>query len=88
VSPIDDAALKQWTAYTEARDRMLARTSSSFSPWIIVRADDKRAARLNVIRDVISRLACPETEKHLAVPDRNIVFPYDKARAKAALLAI
>jgi hypothetical protein len=51
----------------------------------VVRADDKKAARLNVIRDLISRLACPETDKHLASPDRSIVFPYDKGRADRLL---
>ena len=61
---------------------MFARTSSPLSPWIVVRADDKRTARLNVIRDVIARLTCPETNKHLAVPDLNVVFPYDEAPTK------
>jgi len=86
-SPIDEVALKHWEQYTEARDRMFARTSSPLSPWIVVRADDKRTARLNVIRDVIARLACPETSKHLAVADLNVVFPYDEAHVKAGLLA-
>ena len=86
-SPIDEVAIKHWEQYTEARDQMFARTSSPLSPWIVVRADDKRATRLNVIRDLISRLACPETNKHLAVPDLNVVFPYDEAHAKAGLLA-
>ena len=80
-SPIDAVAVKHWKHYTDARDRMLETTSSPESPWIVVRADDKRAARLNVIRDLISRLACPETDKHLASPDRNIVFPYHAKRA-------
>ena len=79
-SPIDAVAVKHWKHYTDARDRMLETTSSPESPWIVVRADDKRAARLNVIRDLISRLACPETDKHLASPDRNIVFPYHAKR--------
>ena len=86
-SPIDMVALKRFDAYTEARDRMLTRTSSPLSPWIIVRADDKHSTHLNVIRDLLSRLACPETEKHLAMPDPNVVFPYDEAHAKAGLLA-
>ena len=86
-SPIDEVAIKHWEQYTEARDQMFARTSSPLSPWIVVRADDKRATRLNVIRDLIARLACPETNKHLAVPDLNVVFPYDEAHAKAGLLA-
>ena len=86
-SAIDEAAIKHFEDYTEARDRMLAKTSSSLSPWIVVRADDKRVARLNVIRDLIARLACPETDRHLATPDLNVVFPYDEAHAKAGLLA-
>lgn len=86
-SPIDAVAVKHWDAYTEARDQMLARTSSPLSPWIVVRADDKHPAQLNVIRDLLSRLACPRTDKHLAVPDLNIVFPYDEAHARAGLLA-
>lgn len=86
-SPIDKVALKHWDAYTEARDLMLARTSSPLSPWIVARADDKHLAHLNLIRDLLARLACPKTDKHLAVPDLNIVFPYDEAHAKAGLLA-
>ena len=86
-SPVDEVALKHFNSYTEARDRMLVRTSSPLSPWIVVRADDKRVARLNVIRDLIARLACPETDKHVAIPDLSVVFPYDEAHAKAGLLA-
>ena len=86
-SPIDKVAVKHFEDYTEARDQMLAKTSTPVSPWIVVRADDKRLARLNVIRDLIARLACPQTDKHLAKPNPKVVFPYDKAHAKAGLLA-
>lgn len=86
-SPIDEVAVKHWDEYTEARDQMLARTSSPLSPWIVVRADDKHLAHLNVIRDLLSRLACPQTDEHLAVPDLGVVFPYDEAHARAGLLA-
>jgi polyphosphate kinase 2 (PPK2 family) len=87
ISPVDKVALKRFDEYTEARDRMLKRTSSPLSPWIVVRADDKRVARLNVIRDLVARLACPETDKHVSVPDLDIVFPYDEVHARAGLLA-
>lgn len=87
ISPIDDVAVKYWDAYSQARDEMLSRTSSPLSSWVVVRADDKRAARLNVIRDLLMRLACPDTDRHLAVPDRRIVFPHDEAHANAGLLA-
>jgi polyphosphate kinase 2 len=86
-SPIDAVAVKHWDDYTKARDRMLAATSSELSPWVVVRADDKKVARLNVVRDLISRLACPETDKHLASPDRNIVFQYDPRHAGSHELA-
>ena len=86
-SPVDAIAIKHWNDYTSARDRMLAATSSPESPWVVVHADDKRAARLNIIRDLISRLECPDTDKHLASPDRRIVFPYDAKRADHQQLA-
>lgn len=86
-SPVDKVALKRFEMYTAARDQMLARTSSPLSPWIVVHADDKRVARLNVIRDLIARLACPETNKHAAIPDLGVIFPYDEVHAKAGLLA-
>ena len=82
VSPIDQVALKHWDDYTEARNVMLARTSTERSPWIIVRADDKHAAHLNVIRDFLSRLDCPKTDKHHAVPDPRIVVQYDQIKTR------
>jgi polyphosphate kinase 2 len=87
ISPIDRVALEHWDAYSDARDRMLAHTSSASAPWIVVRADDKRSVRLNVIRDLLARLKCPGTDKHLARPDPQIVFPYKRASIKAGLLA-
>ncbi|MDF2117838.1 polyphosphate kinase 2 [Roseiarcaceae bacterium H3SJ34-1] len=86
-SPIDEVAIKNFEGYTKARDEMLARTSGPLSPWMVVRADNKHTARLNVMRDLLARLACPQTDKHLAVPDLNIVFPYDEAHLRAGLLA-
>lgn len=86
-SPIDRVAQKHWNAYTDARDLMLARTSTPLSPWLVVRADDKHLAHLNVIRDLLSRVICPKADRHLAVPDLDIVFPYDEAHVRAGLLA-
>lgn len=86
VSPVDRVALKYWDEYTEARNEMLERTSSRPLPWIVVRADDKHRTRLNVIRDILSRISCPESDKHQAVPDSDVVIVYDKRRAKAGLL--
>ncbi|TXH04480.1 MAG: polyphosphate kinase 2 [Nevskiaceae bacterium] len=82
VSPIDEVALKRWDDYTDARDRMLKRTDHHAAPWLVVQADDKKAARLNVIRDLVQRIECPDRNKHLATPDRRIVRPYKGMPAK------
>ena len=75
-SPIDAVAVKHWKAYTEARDAMLLRTHTAVAPWHIVRADDKRLARLNLMRDLLSRLPYPDKKHKLVQPDANIAFEF------------
>jgi len=75
-SPVDQVAFKRWNDYSKARNEMLERTSTKISPWFIVKADNKRDARLNVIKDILSRVECPERNEHLSVPDPNIVSKY------------
>ncbi|MFA6155257.1 polyphosphate kinase 2 [Mesorhizobium sp.] len=55
-SPIDIAGVTKWEDYTKARDQMFERTHKKFAPWIIVRANDKRRARLAVMRRVLLSL--------------------------------
>jgi len=55
-SPIDIAGINKWDDYTKARDLMVERTHKEFAPWIIVRANDKRRARLAVIQRILSSL--------------------------------
>ena len=50
-SVVDDQAIKRWGAYTHARNEMLARTHTPITPWRVVRADDKRVARVALIKD-------------------------------------
>lgn len=47
---------ERWRAYTTASRDMLARTHTQAAPWVIVPSDDKRAARLHVLRCVVERL--------------------------------
>lgn len=56
LSPMDIAALTKWDDYTEKRDRMLEATHTDKAPWTVVRANDKRRARLNLIRHILTTL--------------------------------
>jgi polyphosphate kinase 2 (PPK2 family) len=88
VSPIDKTALKHWKAYSRARDAMLSRSHSAAAPWIVVRADDKKLARLNLIRDLLSRLEYDGKAKpSLLAPDRRIVFSFDAEALRDGRLA-
>ena len=73
-SPVDAKALKMWDAYTEARDEMFRRTSHRHAPWRIVRANNKKRARLGIIRDLLTSFSYPGKKKSLAGPDEDIVF--------------
>ncbi len=59
LSPVDYDALEKWDAYSKARDAMLAATHSRAAPWTVVHANDKRRARLAVIRHVLAAFPYP-----------------------------
>lgn len=77
VSPIDEKAVKLWKAYSRARNAMLVRTHTEFAPWIIVKANDKRAARLNLIRDLLSRLHYADKNERILAVDPAVAFAHD-----------
>jgi polyphosphate kinase 2 len=54
LSTVDLEARAHWVDYSEAKDEMFARTDTPGSPWWVVEADDKRAARLNLISHLLS----------------------------------
>jgi polyphosphate kinase 2 len=76
ISPIDAVAIKRWKAYTRARDAMLLASHTSAAPWHVVRADDKKQARLNLIRDILSQLNYPGKKKKRVIPDPQVVFGF------------
>ncbi|MDW6025310.1 polyphosphate kinase 2 [Mesorhizobium sp. BAC0120] len=61
-SPIDVAGVTKWDDYTEKRDQMFERTHTEHAPWIIVRSNDKRRARLAVIRHVLLNVPYPDRD--------------------------
>jgi polyphosphate kinase 2 len=87
VSDLDGVAQKKWKAYSQARDDMLSRTHTGIAPWICVRADHKKAARLNVIRHLLHTLAPAELLDGIELPDPKVLFPFEQAALDDGRLA-
>jgi polyphosphate kinase len=87
MSPIDAVAQKHWNDYSEARNDMFSRTHTALAPWSVVRADDKKLARLNVIKDLLTRLDYADKEHSLIRPNPDIVFTYADAYLDNGMIA-
>lgn len=69
LSPMDLESRRRWEAYTVAKEVMLERTHTPESPWWVVKADDKKRARLNCIRHLLGQMPYQE------VPHADIELP-------------
>ena len=69
LSPIDLASRTRWVDYSRAKDEMFYYTDIKQAPWYVVNADDKKRARLNVIRHLLSLVPYED------VPSPEIVLP-------------
>lgn len=74
LSPIDLASLDKWDTYTEAKESMFFYTDTADAPWTVIKSNDKKRARLNAMRYVLSNLPYPNKNTDIAlVPDPLIV---------------
>lgn len=74
LSPIDYAAIGKWGDYTAAKDDMFRHTHTEHAPWTVIKANDKKRARLSAMRVVLN--AFDYADKDMAVvgtPDARIV---------------
>jgi polyphosphate kinase 2 len=72
LSPMDLKSYSRWYDYSRARDDMFAATDTGFAPWFVVRSDDKRRARLNLIRHLLSQIPYKEVKRDkIKLPDRQ-----------------
>jgi polyphosphate kinase len=69
LSPMDLESRTRWLDYSKAKDEMFAHTDTKQTPWYVVSADDKRRARLNVIRHLLSLIPYEE------LPQQEIKLP-------------
>lgn len=77
-SPVDRKSQELWDKYTHYKEQMYSRTHTSYSPWITVKANDKKLARLESIRYVLSQFNYEgkENASTILFPDPNIVMRY------------
>ncbi len=62
LSPIDKASLDKWDDYTEAKEAMFFYTDTADAPWIVVKSNDKKRARLNCMRHFLSSIEYPDKD--------------------------
>ena len=86
-SPLDEAAQSRFDAYSEARDSMLRRTHSETAPWACVRADDKKPARLNILRHLVRSLAPKDIADEVEAPDPGVLFNFELSALSDGRLA-
>ncbi|MBK7974260.1 MAG: polyphosphate kinase 2 [Deltaproteobacteria bacterium] len=81
LSPLDQRAQELWEAYTRYKEAMFSRTHTSFSPWIIVKANNKKKARLESIRYLLSNLDYRGRDEAgtSLVPDPNVVTRFHRS---------
>jgi len=84
LSPVDEKAQELWDSYTRFKEEMFSKTHTTFSPWIIVKANDKQAARLESLRYVLNLL--PYRGKDEAqirlTPDPNVITRFHRKMAE------
>ncbi len=73
LSPVDLKARERWIEATRYRDMMFERTGTDYAPWLVADGNDKRRARLNIIRAILDRVPYEFNEdafEPLALPPR------------------
>jgi polyphosphate kinase 2 len=78
LSPMDLPSRTKWFEYSRARDMMLKATDTKHAPWYIVRSDDKKSARLNCIRHILSLIPYKKVpHEKIELPERSMKGEYD-----------
>ena len=77
-SPVDKKGQELWDTYTHYKDEMYSKTHTTYCPWMIIKTNHKKTARLEAMRYVLSRFdydGKKETST-LLTPDSNVVMRY------------
>lgn len=79
-SPVDKEGQIRWDKYTSYKEQMFSQTHTSFSPWIIIKTNSKKQARLESIRHVLSHFEYERkgSSKSIILADPNVVQRYHR----------
>ena len=73
LSKMDLKSYTRWDNYTKARDEMFKASDTAWAPWYVARSDDKRRARLNVIKHILGKVPYEEVPRErVKLPNRNV----------------
>jgi polyphosphate kinase 2 len=88
LSPMDLESYSRWYDYSRARDEMFQATDTAWAPWFVARSDDKRRARLNIIRHLLDQIPykSPRRDK-VVLPKRQKPKGYEEPRLALKLVA-
>ena len=77
-SPVDVKGQELWDKYTHYKEEMFTKTHTAFSPWVIVKTNNKKTARLESLRYILSHFDYKgkSEERSLMQPDPNIIVRY------------
>jgi polyphosphate kinase 2 len=80
-SPVDMKGQELWDDYTYYKEQMFSKTHTNFSPWIIVKANSKKIARLESMRHVLSQFEYDGKGESgtTLLPDPNIILRYHRS---------
>ena len=82
ISPVDREAQERWDDYTVRKFQMLNETNRTISPWTIIRSDNKKKARLNCIKHILSKVEYENkiSEDRLQTDPEIVVSGIDEIR--------
>lgn len=65
LSPVDEQSRDKWVEYTQAKEAMFFYTDTADAPWVVIKSDDKKRARLNCMQHFLANLDYPDKDEHV-----------------------
>jgi polyphosphate kinase 2 len=80
-SPVDMQGQQLWDKYTHFKEQMFSKTHTNFSPWVIVKTNNKKEARLESMRYVLSQFDYDDKGQTgvTLLPDPNVTMRYHRS---------